>query len=183
MRLFYKEKDKNLFIYEKYFNIYKEGIVRRGLFPNDELIILEKKINEFIKTVPINKEIKQEEYVKLIGTKDKNKNRYTLEYDKKKINEIKAPAFSFGTNKITSKITFKLKGQKKVFETIYSFITIYDKITSILNKYYQDLDYSQINKEEYNQVIYYLIYFTTILSESFPKDINLFLFYCLDFDK
>ena len=47
LRLFSREKDKNLFIYEKYFNLYDEAIVKRQIFPNDELIILEKKINEF----------------------------------------------------------------------------------------------------------------------------------------
>jgi len=183
LRLFYKEKNKNLFIYEKYFNIYKEGIEKRFIFPNDELIILEKKINEFTKNIQnTRKEIMQEDYKKLMETKEKD--RYTLDYDKKKINEIKAPAFSFGTNEIKAKITFKVgKKNKLYFENSYSFITIYDKITTILNKYYQDLDYSQINKNEYNQLIIYLIYFTTILSDDFPKDINLFLFYCLDFDK
>ena len=44
LRLFSKEEKKNLFIYEKYFNLYTEGVEKRKIFPNDELIILEKKL-------------------------------------------------------------------------------------------------------------------------------------------
>ena len=180
LRLFYEEQDKNLFIYDKYFDIYKEGIEKRNIFPNDELIILERKINEFKKSIHTRKEVFQEEYIKLMETKEKN--RYNLEYDKKKINDI-TPVFSFSTNVIKAKINFKIKGKKIYFENSFSILTIYKKITSILNKYYQDLDYSAINKEEYNQLIIYLLYFTSILKDDFPKDINLFLYYCLDFQK
>ena len=180
LRLFYDEEDKNLYIYEKYFDVYKEGIEKRNIFPNDELIILERKINDFKKTLHIRKEIIQEDYKKLMETKEKN--RYNLDFDKKKINDI-TPVFSFSTNVIKAKINFKIKGKKIYYENSFSILTIYKKITSILNKYYQDLDYSAINKEEYNQLIIYLLYFTSILKDDFPKDINLFLYYCLDFQK
>ncbi len=179
LRLFSKEYNKNLYIYEQYFNIYKEGIEKRQIFPNDELIILENKINEFTKSIQnTRREITQEEYQILIDTKEKN--RYTLDYDKKRANEIKAPSFSYGVNEIKVKITFKTKKIKKYYEMSYSFIRIYNTITNILNDYYKDLDYSKIDKEEYYRIIIYLIYFTTILNEDFPKDTNLFLFYCLD---
>ena len=179
LRIFSKENNKNLYIYEKYFNIYKEGIEKRQIFPNDELIILEKKINEFTKSIQNTwREVTQEEYQILMNTKEKN--RYTLDYDKKRANEIKAPSFCYGVNEIKVKINFKTKKIKRYYETSYSFIRIYNIITNILNDYYKDLDYSKINKEEYNKIIIYLIYFTTILNDDFPKDTNLFLFYCLD---
>ena len=181
LRVFSHEEDKNLFLYEKYFKIYNEGIERRQLYPNDELIILEKKINEFSKSIKnTREEIEQEEYKKLKDTKEKN--RYTLDYDKKKANEIKAPSYSFGTNEIKVKINFKTKKKKTYLEMIYSYVTIYEKITSILKEYYNDLDYSKIDKNEFNKLIIYLIYFTTIFIDDFPKDINTFLFYCLDYD-
>ena len=181
LRLFSNEVDKNLFIYDKYFKLYNEGIEKRQLFPNDELIILEKKINEFTKKIENTREdMVQEDYKKLMETKEKN--RYTLEYDKKKANEIKAPSYSFGLNEIKVKINFKAKKKKFYSETSYSFITIYEKITSILNEYYKDLDYSKIDKNEYNKLIIFLMYFTTILNEEFPKEITLFLFYCLELD-
>ena len=181
LRLFSNEVDKNIFIYEKYFKLYNEGIEKRQLFPNDELIILEKKINEFTKKIENKREeITQEDYKKLMETKEKN--RYTLEYDKKKANEIKAPSYSFSLNEIRVKINFKTKKKKFYSDTSYSFITIYEKITSILNEYYNDLDYSKIDKKEYNKLIIFLMYFTTILNEEFPKEITLFLFYCLELD-
>jgi len=179
LRIFSKENNKNLYIYEKYFDIYKEGIEKRQIFPNDELIILEKKINEFTKSIQNTwREVDQEEYQILMNTKEKN--RYTLDYDKKRANEIKAPSFCYGVNEIKVKINFKTKKIKRYYETSYSFIRIYNIITNILNDYYKDLDYSKINKEEYNKIIIYLIYFTTILNDDFPEDTNLFLFYCLD---
>ena len=182
LRLFSNEEDKNLFIYDKYFKLYNEGIEKRYLFPNDELIILEKKINEFTKKIENTREdFVQEEYSKLISTKEKD--RYTLEYDKKKANEIKAPSYTFGPNEIKVKINFKIKKKKFYFESSYSFITIYEKITSMLNEYYNDLDDSKIDKIEYNKLIIYLMYFTTILNEEFPKDLTLFLFYCLELDE
>jgi len=145
------------------------------------LIILEKKINEFSKSIAnTREEVEQEEFKKLIETKEKN--RYTLDYDKKKANEIKAPSYSFGTNEIKVKINFKTKKKKTYLEMIYSYVTIYEKITSILNEYYNDLDYSKIDKNEFNKLIIYLIYFTTIFNDDFPKDITTFLFYCLDYD-
>ena len=113
----------------------------------------------------------------------KSKDIYKLDYDKKKANEIKAPSYSFGTNEINKvKINFysKFKNIKENFDSSYSFIKIYDTITNILNEYYKDLDYSKIDKKEYNKIIIYLMYFTTIFNDDFPKDINLFLFSCLD---
>ena len=181
LRLFSNEVDKNLFIYDKYFKLYNEGIEKRQLFPNDELIILEKKINEFTKKIENTREdMVQEDYKKLMETKEKS--RYTLDYDKKKVSEIKAPSYSFGLNEIRVKINFKTKKKKFYSENCYSFITIYEKITSILNEYYNDLDYSKIDKNEYNKLIIFLMYFTTILNEEFPKEITLFLFYCLELD-
>ena len=181
LRLFSNEEDKNLFIYEKYFKIYNEGIEKRQLFPNDELILLEKKIYEFSKKIENTREpIEQEDYKKLIDTKEKN--RYSLDYDKKKANEIKAPSYSFGLNEIKVKIIFKARKKNFKFESSYSFITIYDKITSMLNEYYKDLDDSKIDKNEYNKLIIFLMYFTTILNDDFPKEITLFLFYCLELD-
>ena len=80
----------------------------------------------------------------MIDTKEKN--RYSLDYDKKKANEIKAPSYSFGLNEIKVKIIFKARKKNFKFESSYSFITIYDKITSMLNEYYKDLDDSKIDK-------------------------------------
>ena len=109
------------------------------------------------------------------------KKRYNLKFDKKRANEIKAPSYSFGVNEINKlRINFEAKKFKVNFDYTYSFITMYDIISSILNQYYEDLDDSKINKEEYNKLILYLIYYTTILNDDFPKDTSFFLFYCLD---
>ena len=178
LRLFSKEKDKNIYIHQKYFNIYYEGIVKRHIFPNDELIILKKKIDEF-SNEKYRKGIIESIEVDMIKSID----IYKLDYDKDKAYEIKAPSYSFGTNEINKvKINFysKVKNIKESFDSSYSLIKIYETITNILNEYYKDLDYSKIDKKEYNKIIIYLMYFTTIFNDDFPKDINLFLFYCLD---
>ena len=41
-RLYMREKEKILFIYEIYFNLYRISIESNNLFPNDELIYLKK---------------------------------------------------------------------------------------------------------------------------------------------
>ena len=179
LRLFSKEINKNLFIYEKYFNLYKEGIEKRKLFPNEELIILENKINQFTKNIQnSSKEIIQKEYKQLVETNEKK--RYTLNFDKNIAKEIKM-IYNFG-DEIQAKITFKTKKKRIYLENCYSYKTLYDKITSLLNQYYKDLDYSKIDKNESNKLIRNLIYFTNIHQNDFPKDINLFLFYCIESD-
>jgi hypothetical protein len=180
LRLFSKEEDKNLFIYEPYFNMYNEAIVKKQIFPNDELIILEQKINEFTKSIKKREEIQQPEYIALMNMKEKN--RYSLEYDKKKANDIKASSYSYGVRENKVKITFKTKNITKKYEFIYSFMYIYNMISEFLNDYYKTLDYSKIDKEEFNKIIIYLIYYITILNENnlFPQELNQFLLYCLD---
>ena len=132
--------------------LYNEGIEKRNIFPNDELIILENKISEFTNSIQNSwEEIVQEQYKQLMKI-DESK-RYNLKYDKKRANEIKAPSYSFGVNEIKKlKIVFEAKKFKVSFDNTYSFITMYDTISSILNKYYEDLDESKINKEEYNKL-------------------------------
>jgi hypothetical protein len=172
LRLFSREKEKNLFIYEKYFNLYKE-LEKRQIFPNDELIILEKKIDEFTQSIKdTRKEVSQEEYNKLMKTEEKK--RYTLKYDEKKAKEIKAPSYSFGVNEINKlKISFDTKKTgKKTFDSTYSFITMYDSMSSLLNIYSKDLDSSKINKEEYNK-LYRIKKIQEMTSKNFFNNINL----------
>ena len=181
LRLFSREKEKNLYIYEKYFNLYNEGIVKKQIFPNDELIILKKKIDEFTERIRgTRQEIDQKEYNLLMTNKEKN--RFVLEYDKKKANDIKASSYSYGVRENKVKISFKAKTISKKYDTIYSFMHIYTLISDFVSEYYRTLDYSKIDKEEYNKIIIYLIYYISILNENnlFPKDLSSFLFYCLD---
>ena len=181
LRLFSREKEKNLYIYEKYFNLYNEGIVKKQIFPNDELIILKKKIDEFTERIRgTRQEIDQKEYNLLMTNKEKN--RFVLEYDKKKANDIKASSYSYGVRENKVKISFKAKAISKKYDTIYSFMHIYTLISDFVNEYYRTLDYSKIDKEEFNKIIIYLIYYISILNENnlFPKDLSSFLFYCLD---
>lgn len=185
LRLFSKEEDKNLFIYEPYFNIYNEAIVKKQIFPNDELIILEQKISEFTKTIDKREEIQQPEYLAFLALMNpKEKKNFLLEYDKKKANDVKASSYNYGVRENKVKITFKLKNINKKYDCVYSFMYIYNMITEFLNEYYKTLDYSKIDKEEFNKIIIYLIFYITILNENnlFPKELNKFLLYCLDFN-
>ena len=50
----------------------------------------------------------------------------------------------------------------------------------MLDIYYKDLDFSKINYDDYEKAIFNLIFYTEIFEKEFPKDINNFLFFCLE---
>ena len=186
-RLFSQEKNKNLFFYEPYFKVYEEGIIKREIFPNDELILLEHQINESTKDIvntPLNKE--QIDFKNSLNKDDKNR-IYKLEYDAKKANDIKSPSYWYTDLDTTAKIVFKIHSTKKTYDKRYSFKKTYLTLLDMLNEYNKTLDYSKIDQAELNKIIIYLIYFITILNEPthplFHKDLNTFLVYCLDINK
>ena len=206
LRVFSKEKEKNLFIYEKYFDIYKTAIKEKNIFPNDDLIILQKKIDEFKESVKTKETIE-------IKANIKNK-KFALKYNDKflkkfSIIELNQELDLEERAKEKDKDKDKDKDKRKKnylninfeygeikFESafIYSSKKIYEKICNFLDAYYKDLDYNIIlnEKEEFNKLIIYLLFYVELLKGKkdkkhikndkrvFTKDIESFLIDCLE---
>lgn len=182
LRLLKKETNPNFIAYDKYFNLYQISIESKCLFPNDQLIYLKKEINLIKSNTSLNEcsnNYNDERYEKI---KDKKK-LYNLKYksNKKLIASIKnAPLngdFKFKIN-LESKI-YKSKQNAKL-DHIYFPKTIYNITKNMLDIYYKDLDFNKINYNDYEKVIINLIFYTEIFEKELPKDINNFLFFCLE---
>jgi hypothetical protein len=181
LRLLKKEKYKNFYVYEKYFNLYQISIDTKNLFPNDQLIYLKKEINLIKSKQNLNEcnNFYDERYEKI---KDKQK-LYNLKYkSKKKISEAIKNA------SLNTDIIFKISLESKLYtsnpniklDKLYSPKTIYNITKNMLDIYYKDLDFSKINYNDYEKAIINLIFYTEIFEKEFPKDINNFLFFCLE---
>ena len=183
LRVFNKENNKNLFIYEKYFNIFDFVVKNNLILPNNGLNIIHKNILNFLET---NNDKKKEEIegndYKSIKDLD-NKKLYSLEpkiKEKEALNIISNA--SFNGNLKNNKITFKTKFLKdKIFNIndVFSPLKVYNQLNKMVDEYYQNLDFNKINKDEYKKLIIHLIYYCSLFPQEFNKDIVKFLIYCL----
>ena len=192
-RYFMKEKQQNLFIIEKYFDIYKAAIKERGLFPNDELILLETNIDKFIKAIKeereknesdekFYKEIKQENYEK-IESIDEN-DLFNIDCDKKKIEEFEE--LKKKEDKFICNISFKTEywiNKEVKYDYIYYPVTIHSKLKKLINELYMNLNITNLNKDEYNKLVIDIIYYSRLIKNNMPAGIFKFLFYCLNDNK
>ena len=208
LRIFAKEKNKNINIFKQYFNLYESAIVKKNIFPTDEFKLLLSKINEFM-----NQEKMKSGVAEIKEKKDEEKTKYELKYNEKtikKINffEVIEKSEFEENNKRKINIHFKLNKKKLEYPYVYSIPEIYEKICSYIDVYYKDLDYNIIIKEkdEFNKIIIYLLFYIKISTEmkedkndkknkdkknkdkkiidkyygSFPEDIKEFLVNCLE---
>jgi len=181
LRLIKKDKKYNYQFFEKFFVIY-DMMKELGLYLNDQLINLIKEINQLkgadpqrYEEVP-NKRLKEIEQTKV-------EKLYSIDC-KKKDKEI-IPILQLNINQPinSAKLTFKSKmynNNKKIeYKDQLSPVMIYYQINQMLEEYLKDLDPGKINKIDFEKIIIHLIYYTKLLPDKFPKDINKFLFYCL----
>ena len=177
LRLFSKEKIKNYYIYQNYFSIYNIVILGRKIFLNDELIILETQIQNYIQTITNNNTITNNTINKQIEHKD-----FQFDYDKKYIGNAKASCYNLVRTDVKSKIKLKIKKKSAYFEHAYSIVKVYEEINKMVDNYYQTLDVKNIPKDEYKKLVVFLIYYCKLFEEDVPKDIDKFLYDCLDID-
>ena len=200
LRIFTKEKEQNLFLYEKYFDIYKTAIENKKIFPNDELKILQKIFNKFRYSIKSKKDIN----VNMLNELNENKNKkYSLDYNKKVLKtinflELTLEEESYNKEKkklIDIKLKFKYKKMKIEYSNVYFIPKLYEKICNFINEFYKDLDYNIILKEknEFNKIIIFLLFYVEVVKEMkndkknkdknismFPEDIKDFLVNCLE---
>ena len=183
-RLYIKDKEKNLYFYEIYFNLYKLTIEANKLFPNDELIYL-KKIKDNFSSEIKNIEISEDKFKKLEGLEQDK--LYSLESEKKlyEIKNIFEEGDKIIDGIIKNKIIFKSKFHKNkilIYNEIYSPIMFYNLSNHLLECYFDELDFNKVNKYQYEKILICLLLYSQIWESELPKDINRFLFYCLVYE-
>ena len=184
LRLLIKEKNQNYNIYEKYFNLYQLSIESNSVIPNDELIELKKQIECY-------KNERNERYNETFNKRYKKiegievKKLYNLNCNKRPkdmLLMIQNLNIS-GTINCTLKFKSKYYKNKEIkIENIYSPKSLYYITNNMLDNYYNDLDFKKINSIEYERIIIHLLYYSHLIENELPKDINKFLFYCFDFE-
>ena len=186
-RVFTSEKNHNLFIYEKYFDIYKILIENNLIYANNNINIIYEKIKSFIESIQDkNKEIKENSDCKLVKESD-SKKLYTLDpklKDKDVLSIITNAAYNGNTK--GNKINFKtkiLKDKPISLNDVFSPIKLLNNLNKMVDEYYFNLDFSKINKDEYKKLIIQVIYYINLFPNDINKDIIKFLIYCLKIEK
>ena len=183
LRILLKDKKLNYNMFEKYFNLYQFSIEANGIFPNDDLIFLKKEVENLKNNVKRCNEIFDERFKKIEGIEEKK--LYKIDYSKKKTKEI---LLIIQNLNISDNINFTFKFKSKYYkknkeikiENIYSPKTIYKITNKMIDNYYNNLDYQKIDKAEYGKIIINLLFYSKLIENELPKDVNKFLFYCLD---
>ena len=183
-RLFIKDEEQNLFLYEKYFNLYTMCIEANNLFPNDQLIYLKKEIYNFsLKVKNKYKEVLDIKYKKI--EKIETEKLYSLESQKKTIEMLTILENKDLEDNIKNKIIFKSKYYRNKiisYNDIYSPKMIYKISKNCLEYYYNDLDFKQVNIYQYEKVLICLLFYSHLFESDLPININRFIFYCLVID-
>ena len=186
-RVFSNEKNQNLFVYEKYFNIYNIVTENNLININRNIHMIQEKIKEFVETIKDkSKEVTENNDYKLVKDTEIKK-LYTLEpklKEKDVLNIIANPGFN--GNIKNNKINFKakiLKDKPINLNDVFSPLKVLNTTNKILDEYDLNLDFSKVNKDEYKKLIIHLIYYCNLYPNDFNKEIIKFLIYCLKTEK
>jgi len=168
----------------KYFYIYKKILIEeKKILPNDELLILEEKIKNYIDAISdpsgINPTNTSEETPK---PEEDNLFKFTPEIvDKSEFNiEVRDNWEKEGEIKKKISLSSELLGNNEISsDNIYYPYTLYLKLNELIDKFYISLDINSVDKDEYNKLIINVIYYFRFIKDQFPKDIMNFLFLCI----
>ncbi len=187
-RVFINEKNHNLNIYEKYFNIY-------DIVAENNLININSNINETHEKIVLFKDIIKDKSKEIVESNDYKsmkdsdiKKLYNLEtkIKDKEFTNILLSNPSFNGNIKNQKINFKakiIKDKSININDVFSPVKLHNNLNKIVDEYYQNLDFNKINKDEYRKMIIHLIYYCNLFSQEFNKGITKFLIYCLKIEK
>ena len=184
-RFFFKKGSTLVNEANQYFDIYKNVIEEKNIFPNDELILIEKAIKEYLSSINVQSAIYPNETIVLILNK-KEDEIFSLSTDKdnnKKIAKQYENLENRGEIKEKIALISNLLEKEINSEFIYYPITLYQKLNELVDKYYKDLDFEALDKNEYNKLIVDTIYYVKLINKNqnynFPEGIQKFLFHCL----
>jgi len=169
----------------QYFDIYKKGIEEKNIFPNDELILIENEIKGYMSSINDQSTINPNDTIVSILNKSEDK-LFDLSFDNddnKKIIKLYENLENQGEIKENISLISNLLEKEIKSEFIYYPITLYQKLNELVDKYYKDLDFEILDKDEYDKLIVYTIYYVKLINKNsnynFPEGIQKFLFHCL----
>ena len=184
-RFFLKKKCTLVNEANQYFDIYKKAIEERNIFPNDELILIEKAIKDYLSLINDKSSVNPNETIVLI-LKEKEDELFNLSTDKDDNKKIIKQYENLGNRgEIKEKISLISNLLKKEIksEFIYYPFTLYQKLNELVDKYYKNLDFSSLDINEYNKLIVNTIYYVRLINKNdnyhFPEGTEKFLFHCL----
>ena len=191
-RYFNKEKQKNLFIMKKYFDIYEKAVKERKILPNDEIILLVLNRDTFVEAIEeeslenepnekFNKEIKQENYEKIESIDENDLFVINCDINKKEEFEDLKKEGKFNCN-ISFKTEYWINSEKN-YDYVYYPMTIHNNLKKLIDELYLNLEIKNFNKEQYNKLVIDIIYYSKLVEGDMPAGIFKFLFYCLNNDK
>ena len=184
-RFFFKKGSTLVNEANQYFDIYKNVIEEKNIFPNDELILIEKAIKEYLSSINVQSAIYPNETIVLILNKKEDEifSLSTEKDDNKKIAKQYENLENRGEIKEKIALISNLLEKEINSEFIYYPITLYQKLNELVDKYYKDLDFEALDKNEYNKLIVDTIYYVKLINKNqnynFPEGIQKFLFHCL----
>ena len=165
----------------KYFDIYKIGMEEKNIFPNDEIMILEENIQQFMTLLTEESKEKPEIIKKIEETEVRHLFSFKPETTDK--NEIDTILENLGKEGELSKnisLNSSLLNDEKISnDFIYYPYTLYLKLNELVDKYYISLDFTTIDRNEYNTLIINVIYYLRFIKDDFPEGTFKFLFFCL----
>ena len=186
-RVFTNEKNQNLSIYEKYFDIFNLVKDNNLINLNHNIKTIHEKITSFIESIKDKKkEIKESSDYKLVKDSD-SKKLYSLEpklKDKEVLNIISNVGLN--SNIKGNKINFKtkiLKDKIISLNDVFTPLKLFNSLNKQFDEFYLTTEFGKINKDEYRKLVIHLIYYCSLFPNDFDKDIIKFLIYCLKFDK
>ena len=186
-RVFSSEKNQNLFIYEKYFEIYNILVDNNLIYTNNNINLIQEKIKTFTESIQDkNKDVKENNDCKLVKETE-SKKLYSLE-PKLKDKDVLGIITNAGYNGNIkgNKINFKtkiLKDKPISLNDVFSPLKLLNNLNKMIDEYYLNLDFGKINKDEYKKLIIQVIYYINLFPNDFNKDIIKFLIYCLKIEK
>ena len=182
-RLFIKKNITNINVVKKYFDIYKIAMGGKNIFPNDELIVIETNIQKYLNLINDESNSPQTELVSEILNKEESNlfNFIPENIDKNGIEkEIWNEKIKEGKKDETIALTSELLNNEEINNNyIYYPYSLYLRLNALVDKFYNDLDTNNFDKNEYNKLIINVIFYLRLFKEQFPEGISKFLFYCL----
>ena len=182
-RLFIKKNITNINVAKKYFDIYKIGMEEKKIFPNNELILLEENINNFIGLLKDENDIQQNEIAsKIKNTEVNDLFKFTPETLEKSENvqDIFDNIEKEGKEMKNISLKSDLLVDKEISsDCIYYPYTLYLKLNELIEKYYTSLDIKCFSINEYHKLIINVIYYLRLIKDQFPQGIIKFLLFCL----
>lgn len=179
LRVLVKMGNKNMIIANKYFDVYNVGMEEKQIFPNDELIVLKKEIEKYLKTLTDQGNPEKSELVEKIINLSYEE-LFSINRNSNSKNSGNEDLISEGKIEENLTLSSGLLEEKSLSSDFYYYpLTLYKKLNELVDKYYKNLCLEDSDLDTFNLLLMNLIFYVNSSKISFPQGTQKFLFYCL----